>query len=74
MARKALIVKTEKKQNKLKKELEQGKTPVLKTQVYNRCKLCGRNRGYIGYFQICRICFRDQARAGNIMGVKKSSW
>ncbi len=74
MARKALIVKTEKRQKKLKRELEQGKKPVFKTRVYNRCKLCGRNRGYIGYFQICRICFREQARAGNIMGIKKSSW
>lgn len=74
MARKALVVKTERQQKQLQKELEQGKEPTRKTRVYNRCKLCGRNRGYIGYFQICRICFREQARAGNIMGIKKSSW
>lgn len=74
MARKALMVKTARQQEKLKKELSQGKKPTMQTKVYNRCKLCGRNRGFMGYFQICRICFREQARAGNIMGVKKSSW
>lgn len=74
MARKAIVVKTEKLQEKLKKELSQGKKPTMKTRVYNRCKLCGRNRGYIGYFQVCRICLREQAREGNIMGLRKSSW
>jgi small subunit ribosomal protein S14 len=43
-------------------------------QVRNRCKLCGRPRGYIRKFQICRICFREQALAGKIPGVVKSSW
>lgn len=74
MARKALMVKTERLQKKLQTELANGKTPEKKTKVYNRCKLCGRSRGYMGYFQICRICFREHAREGNIMGVKKSSW
>ena len=74
MARKALIVKTAKRQEKLKTELSNGKTPTHKTKVYNRCQLCGRNRGYMGYFKLCRICFREHASKGNIMGVKKSSW
>lgn len=43
-------------------------------RVRNRCKLCGRPRGYIRRFQLCRICFREHALAGQIPGVVKSSW
>jgi len=45
-----------------------------KTQVRNRCKLCGRPRGYIRRFQMCRICFRELALKGEIPGVAKASW
>jgi small subunit ribosomal protein S14 len=45
-----------------------------KTQVRNRCKICGRPRGYIRRFQMCRICFRERALRGEIPGVVKSSW
>ena len=44
------------------------------TRVRNRCKLCGRPRGYIRRFGLCRICFREQALEGNIPGVVKASW
>lgn len=40
----------------------------------NRCKLCGRPRGYMRKFELCRICFRELALAGKIPGVVKSSW
>lgn len=43
-------------------------------RVRNRCKLCGRPRGYIRKFQLCRICFRELALEGKIPGVSKSSW
>jgi small subunit ribosomal protein S14 len=43
-------------------------------RVRNRCKLCGRPRGFIRRFQLCRICFREYALAGKIPGVVKSSW
>ena len=43
-------------------------------RVRNRCKLCGRPRGYFRRFQLCRICFRERALAGQIPGVVKSSW
>jgi len=45
-----------------------------KVRVRNRCQLCGRPRGYIRKFQLCRICFRERALAGDIPGVSKSSW
>jgi small subunit ribosomal protein S14 len=43
-------------------------------RVRNRCYLCGRPRGYIRRFGLCRICFREEALKGNIPGVAKSSW
>ena len=44
------------------------------TRVRSRCQLCGRPRGYIRRFKLCRICFRENALAGLIPGVVKSSW
>lgn len=40
----------------------------------NRCKLCGRARGYMRKFGICRLCFRELALRGEIPGVRKASW
>ena len=40
----------------------------------NRCALCGRSRAYMGYFGLCRICFRERALRGELPGVKKASW
>ncbi|MCX7667645.1 MAG: type Z 30S ribosomal protein S14 [Atribacterota bacterium] len=40
----------------------------------NRCRLCGRPRGYLRKFGICRLCFRMLASRGEIPGVVKSSW
>ena len=45
-----------------------------KERVRNRCRVCGRPRGYIRKFQLCRICFRERALSGKIPGVVKASW
>ena len=45
-----------------------------RTRVRNRCQRCGRPRGYMRRFGLCRICFRELALAGQIPGVVKSSW
>ncbi len=50
------------------------RTPKFKVRGYNRCPLCGRPRGFIRKFGICRICFRLMALRGDIPGVVKSSW
>nr|AKQ04469.1 30S ribosomal protein S14, small subunit ribosomal protein S14 [uncultured Chloroflexi bacterium Rifle_16ft_4_minimus_5762] len=44
------------------------------TRGRNRCKVCGRPRGYIRRFGLCRICFREYALEGKIPGVVKASW
>jgi small subunit ribosomal protein S14 len=53
---------------------KQKKTPKFGVRKYNRCSKCGRPRGYIRQFGICRICFRELASQGMIPGVVKSSW
>jgi small subunit ribosomal protein S14 len=40
----------------------------------NRCRRCGRARGFLRKFQLCRICFRNLALQGLVPGVTKSSW
>ena len=39
-----------------------------------RCQVCGRPRGYMRRFAMCRICFRERALLGQLPGVTKSSW
>jgi len=48
--------------------------PKYKSRVVRRCFRCGRKRGYMRRFGLCRICFREMANQGLIPGVKKSSW
>jgi small subunit ribosomal protein S14 len=52
-------------------KLPKNASPV---RLHNRCALTGRPRGYVGYFGVSRIMFRDMALAGKIPGVKKASW
>ena len=44
------------------------------TRRKHRCRLCGRPRGYLRKFEMCRICFRTLALRGEIPGVRKASW
>jgi len=74
MARTAIVVKCTNRLEKAAKEHAQGKKIKFPTRVYNRCEKCGRIHGYMRRFGICRICFRELASNGKIMGVKKSSW
>ena len=53
-----------------KKKDKKGKV----IQVRNRCWRCGRPRGYMRKFGLCRICFREKALRGELPGVVKSSW
>ncbi len=51
-----------------------NKKPKFQTRVVRRCFRCGRKRGYLRDFNMCRICFRELATRGEIPGVKKASW
>jgi small subunit ribosomal protein S14 len=50
------------------------KKPKYSTRIVRRCWRCGRKRGYMRDFGLCRICFRELAQLGRIPGVKKASW
>lgn len=50
------------------------KKPKFASRVVRRCFRCGRKRGYMREFDMCRICFRELANEGMIPGIKKSSW
>jgi small subunit ribosomal protein S14 len=60
MAKKSMIIREERRK--------------YRTRKRNRCQKCGRPRGYMRRFGLCRICFRELALAGQIPGVTKSSW
>ncbi|MEA3293277.1 MAG: type Z 30S ribosomal protein S14 [Patescibacteria group bacterium] len=58
-----------------KSQIARAKKPEkFSTRKVRRCFRCGRRRGYIRKFGLCRICFREMANKGEIPGVKKSSW
>ncbi len=61
MAKKSIIAKANKK-------------PKFSSRSLRRCFRCGRKRGYLRDFGLCRICFRELANKGELPGVKKSSW
>ena len=50
------------------------KTPKYSTRVHFRCRRCGRPKGFMRDFGLCRICFRELALKEQIPGVTKSSW
>ena len=62
------------KKSKIAQAKKLKKKAKYSTKVYNRCSICGRQRGYMRKFGICRICFRELAHKGELPGVKKSSW
>ncbi len=43
-------------------------------QYKNRCQICGRPKGFLRFFGLCRICFRTLSGNGLLPGVRKSSW
>ena len=61
MAKTALIMKAK-------------RPPKFKARAYHRCGLCGRPRGYLRKFDLCRLCFRELALKGEVPGVIKASW
>ncbi len=54
--------------------VKSSRKPKFTTRVVRRCFRCGRRRGYLRDFNLCRICFRELANRGEIPGIKKSSW
>lgn len=55
-------------------EAKAKKKPKYSTRVVRRCWRCGRKKGYMRDFDLCRICFRELANKGDLPGITKSSW
>ncbi len=51
-----------------------NRKPKFKVRQRNRCRICGRPRGYYRKFGLCRIHLRDLALSGYLPGVTKASW
>ena len=74
MATTAKIAKETKKLAEIERARKAGTTVKFSSRLRNRCKNCGRPRGFLRKFSLCRICFRKFALAGEIPGVTKASW
>ena len=61
MAKKSMVIKQQRPQR-------------FKVRNYSRCNRCGRPRAVFRKFGLCRICLREMAHAGELPGVRKSSW
>ena len=77
--REALVARYAEKRAALKaagdyQELDKLPRNASPVRLKNRCQISGRPRGYIRYFGLSRIMFREMALAGKIPGVKKASW
>ena len=79
MAKKSKIVKSLKLQKKRQQYLQeyklQGKSKAnrVSTRGKNRCKITGRPRGYLRYFGLSRITFRELANKGELPGVVRGN-
>lgn len=74
MAKKSHVAKAKKLNERLERAIKDGRKMKFATKVFHVCSVCGRTRGYLWNFDICRICFREKANAGELPGVRKSSW
>lgn len=74
MARKALRIKQQRLEEKRQLYAAKKEKMPWISKHYNRCRVCWRIKSYIREFWVCRVCFRNYAREGLIMWVKKASW
>lgn len=75
MASKAKIAKSKKllSQRSILKLSGVKKANRVSTRGVNRCKITGRPKGYMRYFGLSRLTFRELAVRGELPGVVKAS-
>jgi small subunit ribosomal protein S14 len=75
MAKKSKIAKSKKLLKKRATYLksEKRRKNRVSTRGVNRCKITGRPRGYMRFFGLSRLTFRELASKGELPGVVKSS-
>ena len=55
-------------------KLQKRRRNESKCRVRNRCRFCGRSRGTLRRFGLCRIHLREAAMRGDVPGLRKASW
>jgi small subunit ribosomal protein S14 len=75
MAKTAKVIKSKRLRKKRTKYLKSGKRKRnrVSTRGVNRCKITGRPRGYMRFFGLSRLAFRELANKGELPGVQKAS-
>ena len=75
MAKKSKIAKSKKILAKQEILFKSGvkKANRLSTRGVNRCKITGRPKGYMRFFGLSRLTFRELAAKGELPGVVKTS-
>ena len=75
MAKTSKVVKSKKLRKQRTKYLQkdQRKRNRVSTRGVNRCKITGRPRGYMRFFGLSRLAFRELVNKGELPGVKKAS-
>ena len=77
--REKMVAKFAEKRSALKaagewQALDQLPKNSSKVRLKNRCQLTGRPKGYMRFFGLSRVMFREMALSGKIPGVRKASW
>ena len=75
MAKVSKIIKADRLRAQRREYLLSGtrRANRVSTRGENRCKITGRSRGYLRYFGLSRITFRELAVRGELPGVIKAS-
>lgn len=75
MAKKSKIAKSKKilAKRELLEKSGVKKANRVSTRGVNRCKITGRPKGYMRFFGLSRITFRELAAKGELPGVVKTS-
>ncbi|GHD59963.1 30S ribosomal protein S14 [Streptomyces mirabilis] len=69
-----LASSTEAERAAAREELRRQPRDASATRIRNRDSVDGRPRGYLRTFGLSRVNLREQAHAGFLPGVRKSSW
>ncbi len=75
MAKKSKIAKSKKLLAARDQYNKSGQKKInrVSTRGINRCKITGRPRGYMRYFGLSRLTFRELVAKGELPGVVKAS-
>jgi len=69
-----LIKKDSEKRDEAVEKLQKRSRNESPIRLRNRCRQCGRGKGTLRKFGLCRIHLREAAMRGDVPGLRKASW